>query len=116
MNLKVSVGVGGQEEKQDESNPGTQHCTVQPLKAQTSLAEHPLVNTQVLSSAVLLTHFDLVLHVVQVMGKMHRLAQVHHVHRHSALVHSAPQQWWILDGVSLDFIRSGEHCTSNFLI
>lgn len=89
---------------------------MQPLHARTSLAEHPLVNTQVLSSAVLLTHFDLVPHVVQIVGEMHRLAQVDHVHRHSALVHSAPQQGRVLDGVSLDFIRSGIHYISNFLI
>lgn len=59
-----------------------------------------LVHTQVLSSTVLLKHFDVVPHVGQVTGKTHRFAKVHHADTHSALVNRAPQQWGVLDGKS----------------
>lgn len=57
----------------------------------TSLVQQPLEDAEVLSSAVLLKHFDLVPHVAQVVGQMHCFAKVNHGHRHSALVHRAPQ-------------------------
>lgn len=72
--------------------------TQPPILTLTSLAEQALVNTQVLSSTVLLKHFDLISHVAQVVGEMHRFTKVHHVHRHSALVHRAPQHWGVLYG------------------
>lgn len=64
----------------------------------TSLTKLALVHTQVLSSTVLLKHFDLVRHVGQVVRKMHRFAKIHHVDSHSALVGRAPQDGRLLDG------------------
>lgn len=81
-----------------------------------------LVHTQVLSSTVLLKHFDVVPHVGQVAGKTHRFAKVHHVDTHSALVNRAPQQWGVLGGKSDTFlvcyllIKNILHLYLNFLI
>lgn len=81
-----------------------------------------LVHTQVLSSTVLLKHFDVVPHVGQVAGKTHRFAKVHHVDTHSALVNRAPQQWGVLGGKSDTFlvcyllIKDILHLYLNFLI
>lgn len=64
----------------------------------TPLVKFSLVHAQVLSSTVLLKHFDLIPRVGQVIGETYRFAKVNHVHTHSALVNRAPQHWSVLDG------------------
>jgi len=46
----------------------------------TSLAQHPFVDTEVLSSTVLLEDLDLISEVHQIMGQVNTLPKVYHAY------------------------------------